>query len=307
MPAIGFICPGTRDRVPFDHFDTCTHGTDGRPAASPWLARYMAKRAKEDIRHTSLDLTTTRCMGCPRETYLKAMFDYHINPEKKASADRGSALHEHAARNCPPGWITEHTDPVSCTVTGTLFDIELSGLIDTIVPGSADGSPWEIIDWKFPKDGSIFYRGKFLDSYEIQLNINRLLLAQQPWAIDKGYDPDTVRLTIWDHACGKKDGPAALPIKHLTETELLHSHPFGGAYTLEEIVQVHRAMTELHVEHNEPIANTPQAESVAAEIPMVGEHGMMNGAKCELYCDVQEVCHRIARTHGCPGAEEGEQ
>ena len=313
MPCVGFKCPIERIEADFDHFDTCTAGPGGRPAASPWMTRFAYEKENADLRHQGFNLTTTRTMGCPREQFIKVFLPYYTNPAAKAAADRGSALHVMAAKYAPPGWITEIRDPVRMAVEGKLFKedfpdddgdgVTLSGLIDAVNPG-VQGLPWELVDWKFPKDWSIGFRGKNPLTNEIQMNINRLLLAQQPWAIEEGYDPDTALLTIWDHAIGKAEGPAPLVIKHVTEFEILEARPFGGQYTVREIIETHLAIKDLIDEEGGEeallaIKDTQRLMAMTAQIPMVGET-QMNASKCSSYCDVEYLCSKALRAHGRP-------
>ena len=308
MPCIGFICPATRDEVGFDHFDTCTHGIQGRAAASPWLSNSAAHGIASDLRHQGTDMTATRLLGCPREVYIQSLFDYYIDPDACAVRDRGTSLHREAAKHMNSKlFMTELTDPVRMTVAGHLFPdtfddypdgVPISALLDCIRRWSADTNP-EIIDWKFPKDWSVPYRTRPKPEHAVQLNVQRLLLSQQDWAKELEFEKDKCNLTIWDHGIGKPDGPRPLPQEHMTEDQILKVKPFGGIYTIRDIVQTWIAAQELHKAAGDPSSASTACTGVACAIPLVGE-SMMHGAKCMQYCDVSKTCERITAERGRP-------
>lgn len=300
MPPVGFRCPLERITVGWDHFEHCT-ALRGRPAFPPWLARMIAERAIGDVRHAARELTATGCMSCPRQNAIARELPMYIDPAESVAAARGTALHETAARWLDPAyWYSEGNDPMRLQVHGRLFagiygpdGIAISAQVDAIRRDMR-----EIVDWKFPKDWSVRYRrnlgGKARPEYAVQLNIARLLLAQQDWAIAEGYDPANVMLTIWDHALGDREGPEPLDAPLLTEQEILDTTPYGDYYTVSDIVS---ATLDAH----ERLATVEPAavEQAIALIPLIGEQ-MMGGQKCTAYCGVNTVCDRLVRQYGRP-------
>lgn len=298
MPIIGWICPVARAKVPFDHFDSCTHGPRGGAAYSPFLARLAARKEAGDVRHSTLDLTATGIMGCPRELYLTRTTGYYVDPSKMAAMHRGTALHgvmADAERGLDPAvWSTEGTDPVRHDLRGDIGPFKVSALADA----------WrrdltEIADAKFPKDWSVKFRskdGKARVENSVQLNVERHLMAQQPWAVAEGYDPATVRLTVWDHGIGANEGPMSQQCDHMTVEEMLAVRPWGSALTIHdqasllvEIKTAHEALTP---------GDADGKERLAASIPLVGQP-MFNGSKC-AGCGVKERCDELVRQFGVP-------
>jgi len=300
VPIVGWICPIHRDEVSFDHFDTC-NALQGRAAYSPWLARFAAEKILKDTRHLSLDLTATRVLGCPRATYLQTQFSYHVDPSKRALMDRGTALHGVAATMMGDRWGTEHTDLVRMTLVGKLFGHDISAAADAIRKDLG-----EIVDHKFPSDFSVQYRkkkqgrlrlsDKVGGNYVAQLNIERLLLAQQPWAVEAGYDPGNVLLTVWDHATGSNDPPEPLAVDHVEEDELASFHPSGGDATVVDIVE---ELTFAKQQEVVPAQTIVEKEQRAASLLLVGET-QMDGKKCASYCDVEPACTKLLRKYGRP-------
>lgn len=320
MPVTQWIHPVTRDRVDLDHFDRDTAGLKGRSAWPPWAARCVAASIKGDKRHTgTITTTATRCLGCPRETFIQAAFDYAVNPATRFLMDRGTMLHGVAAEHSPPNYLTEHGEGrEQLTLSGELFGTKVSALLDGV--RRDDGPVTEIFDHKFPMDWSVRYRGKkFPDErqqyvtavgkcseswakfdHAMQLNIARLLLAQQPWAVDAGYDPDNVLLTIWDYGIGKNAYPIALEAPHIDEAKMFKARPGGGKFAVEEIVFILGAVQDEWNAIPEAERTEERREEMAAQIPLVGQEGMFGGQKCGSYCDVEGICSRIVRERGMP-------
>lgn len=299
-PMIGFKCPLERTDVDFDHFDTCRVRM-GRPAFSPWMARAIAKGAQGDIRHAGLDMTATRCTTCPRQTYIETQFDYYLDPTNAELRMRGTLLHNAAEEYFNPDvWYTEKSDPVYLTFDGVFGGHHVSMKCDALRKDLT-----ELADLKFPMDFSVSYRDKpwSKEKYISQMNMARILLGQQSWALDAGYNEDEVLLTIWDHAIGKKEGARAVDIPHKTEAEVLAMHPGGGEYTQEQIMAIHAYMQEEH--RKMTIADTEEARTkIAASLPLVGPQ-MFGGKKCTEYCDVEPLCSRMVRQFGEPKIEFG--
>lgn len=295
MPIKGWICGPSRLRVPFDHFETCEHGPRHRPAASPFLARLAAIKIAEDVRHQGLNLTATGIMGCPRALYLERTTDYWIDPGKSAVMTRGTALHAQQAITLDPlVWSTEATDPVRHTLEGMIGEFKVSALADA----------WrrdltEIVDSKFPKDWSVKFRakdGKARIENGVQLNIERHLMAQQPWAIAEGFDADRVKLTVWDHGIGATEGPLAQEVAHMTVDQLLSVRPWGSAMTVRDQAAL---LVQVREEHEKLAPGDTDGQArLAAAIPLVGQP-MFNGSKCGM-CDLKERCDELVRQFGVP-------
>lgn len=314
MPIVGFKCPIERTEVPFNHFETCTAKAGG-PAFNPVFARIIARKIQGDVRHSTLKLTGTRVTGCPRATFIETQFPHYVDPNTLCASYRGTVLHAAFAEAADPKyWITESNDPVRTNLSGVLYGVSIDMMVDAIRRDLK-----EIVDYKFPLDWSIRYRGQQFEKelpkvipdavvrarfgtgtckpeYAVQLNEARLLLAQQEWAIREGYDKDNTRLTSWDFALGQggQGGPAALKVPYLTEDEMAEMHPYGGDATVAEIIRVHGVMVENHE------AGADRDEHAAA-IPLIGET-QMNGKKCTLYCESEGICSMLVRKYGRPGA-----
>ena len=89
MPLAGWLHPIASERVPLDYFDYDT-SCDGRAAYSPALARFSALKEQHDERHHTLNVTTTRCMGYPRQTFISTLFPYYLDPRKRAGDNHNS-------------------------------------------------------------------------------------------------------------------------------------------------------------------------------------------------------------------------
>lgn len=301
MPIVGFKCPIERIDVGWDHFEHCT-ACRGRPAFPPWMARMIATKVMSDVRHASSELTATRALGCPRRTLLDIEVPYRVDPMRGVAATRGTALHGVAATNMDDAiWYTEATDPMRLQAHGVLF----KGAFEGGVPISAQMDVLkrdltEIVDWKFPKDWSVKYRrnraGRASVEQMVQLNFARLLLAQQPWAVEQGYDPENVRMTIWDHAIGDREGPEPMEVDKMDELAILMATPFGEQHTVGDIITEYLTGRETIAEAKREGAPVEQA---IATIPLYGE-AMMSGAMCTGYCDVAEQCASIVRLYGRP-------
>jgi len=301
MPVVGWICPGTRARVGWEHFDTCDHGPRKLTAYSPFLARLSAGKMQGDVRHSTLDITATGVMDCPRRIYLDRTVDYYVDPSRAAAMHRGTALHGVMAEWLDPEvWSTESSDPVRHDLRGELAGVAISALADA----------WrrdltEIVDAKFPKDWSVKYRprtGYYAKSdpknvaYPIQLNIERHLMAQQKWATEAGYDPERVKLVIWNHGIGAVEGPLALECEHMTVEEIMAARAFDSRLTVAD----HAALLLQIRAEDEKIApgDAEGRERLAAAIPLVGQP-MFNAGKCGM-CDLKEKCDELVRKFGAP-------
>lgn len=307
MPQVGWICPRSRVKVGWDHFDRecgrpgepCgppagANAVAYRPAFSPFLARYARLKAERDVRHQGLDLTATSTMRCPRAFYLERTEAYWSSPTGMTAPTRGTALHEVMGRALDPAvWSTEATDPVRHDLRGTLDGVPISALADA----------WrldltEIVDAKFPKDWSVRFRKADAASPEntVQLNIERELVGQQAWAAGAGYDAATVRLTVWDHAVGATEGPVCQPAKHMTVDEIMATRPFDSHLTVRDHVAL---ITQIQGEHAklEP-GDADGRARLAASVPLVGLP-MFNGKACDI-CSVKVQCDELVRRHGRP-------
>lgn len=292
MPLKGFIDPVTRNKVHAAHFDV----VGGRVA--PWIPRAAMEGQRNDVRHSGLDVTATRLTGCPRATYLETQFDYWVEPNKFYDRLKGTGMHSVMLDALDPAtWITERNDKVRAILTGKLFGIDITMQMD-----ACRRNMLEIIDGKFPRDWSVSYRKpRAKVEHEVQLNIARLLMAQQQWARDAGYDPAKVKLTLWDHAVGKTDGPLGQEVRHMTEGQILAVQPFEGTATIREILETHLWMIEEHEATGAKAAGvgSPQRDALASSLPLHGET-QMGGSKCTSYCDVATVCGALVRKYGRP-------
>jgi hypothetical protein len=197
-------------------------------------------------------------------------------------------------------WWTEATDRVRLCIEGTLFGVPISAQADAIKKDLS-----EIADHKFPSDFSVQWRKakggqltrttKVGADYCVQLNIIRLLLAQQPWAIDAGYDPLNVMMTVWDHATGKDQGPEPLAVSDYMSEEEIAAYRPGGETTVAEITQW---LAYIKQEHK-GCTTMKDRERLAAGIPLIGLP-MLGGNKCQHYCEVSEKCGTLSRQYGVP-------
>lgn len=295
MPLTKWIHPLTRKEVELDHFDT-DRSYNGRPAANPWVCRAAAVNARNDTRHAGLDLTATRTMGCPRQVYLETQFPFSLDPSKLDLRVRGTINHNGAEQWFNPDvFMTEVTDRDKMTIPVTIGGYELTMLADVIRKDMT-----EIIDMKFPNDFSLRFRKEQAKAdHEVQLNLARLGLATQQWALDAGYDPDKVMLTVWDHACGPSEGSKALRARHMTEQQVLDHKAGGGVHTIEEILAAYAWMQDAHKECDGSDAGK---RKVAGQLPLLGET-MYNNKKCMMYCDMQKMCEQLVVEFGRPQVE----
>ncbi|MEE8489962.1 MAG: hypothetical protein V3S43_06465 [Acidimicrobiia bacterium] len=322
MPLVGFIHPITRVKGGFDMFEGDT-SKNGRPAYPPWLATLVANKARNDKRHSGLAITNTRTMSCPREVFIEDLLEYRVDPMRRYVMDRGTAGHVTMADNWDPEHYISETDARRlCTIEGEIFGVTVSTQIDALrVDGDARKSASrivEIIDGKFPKDWSVVYRdkqgGRAKPEHSIQLNISRLLLAQQPWAIDAGYDPDRVDLTIWDHAMGKFSAAEPLTAEYMTEDQMASYLPWQDrapshvqTYSIRDIVrlmaqhrkQVEDVMVEEDQDHVDTAGGVEAKEEIIASLPLVGQ-AFFGGKKCVELCDVEGICSGLVRKYGAP-------
>lgn len=312
MPLKGFICPIERDKVPFDHFESCTAWVGGRPAFNPWLAKFIADGAMGDVRHAGIDLTTTRCSSCPRSNFIQAFFDFWLDPQKAAVRARGTALHIIAGEYSDPElWHSEEHDGVLMTCYGTLFpqlveELGVDGKYVTekgvVCSGKLDAvkkDMTELVNFKFPQDWSVRWRdkgGKAKPDHWIQMNIDRLLLSQQDWAMAAGMDPDSILLTIQDHACGANASPQPMSCEIRDEEWMLQQKPGGGQYTVQEIVTLAVMMQRAR----DKVKGDPvKMRQLAASIPCAGET-QFNAKGCMMYCDVNGESAKLMREFGRP-------
>lgn len=303
MPQVGWICPRSRAKVGWDHFERecgqagqlCQHAS-GRPAFSRFLARFARIKQERDVRHHGLDLTGTGTMRCPRQWFLERMYPWHGDPKLMTAPTRGTALH--TVVTGPDGldpqiWSTEATDPVRHDLRGVLFGVAITALADA---WKRDYS--EIVDSKFPKDWNVRYRHPVNASPEnaVQLNIERLLLDQQPWARAEGYNAATVKLTVMSHDCGSNEGAIEQMAPHMSEQEIAAYHPFDSMLSIADHVAL---VTQVQQEHAKlQPGDVDGVAKLAASIPLVGEP-MFNKKGCDI-CPVREKCDELVRRYGKP-------
>lgn len=323
MPVKFYVHPVTGDRVEFDAFETDELGPGGRACVAPWFARFIQDKIENDVRHKGTKLTCTSTMGCVRQFFIERLLAYGVNPQKQWLMNRGTALHKIAGASWPANWITEETDEEFCTVKGKLFGVELSALCDAIrVEGNRIV---EIADCKFPSSyaarRNTWKEGKTKQDYVVQLNIQRLLLAQEQDKLKHmglagmEYDPDDVLLTIWDHA-DEFGGPKAFACRHMTEQEMLDYKPAtetnkSAALTQEALTigenvgwwQHGQALCDAAKITDEGDVNDPKEvatrEQLANQLPLAGRM-QYDGKKCSNYCDVSNICARLCRQYGEP-------
>ena len=332
MPLAGWLHPITSERVPLDYFDYDT-SCDGRAAYSPALARFSALKEHRDERHRTLNVTTTRCLGCPRQTFISTLFPYYLDPRKRAGLrDRSSLLHEGLARYWNPDvFFAEGADYT--VVKGVLFGVEISTQIDclkyardpeTHADPNVPPRIIEIADNKFGRDRSAYYRdkprpgelaaGKAKFDYQLQLNIMRLILAQQPWAVQGGFDADNVLLTVYDYGEDRGDG-LGMPLKceHMNEQQIaaakpairqpwedkFDQHAYDAGATVAQIVHDHAWAQHRYSQIPEALRRErAQVEQAVTQMRLIGQLGMFNGQMCDKYCDVKEECDALVRKYG---------
>ena len=126
-----------------------------------------------------------------------------------------------------------------------------------------------------------------------------MLLGQQQWALDAGYDENDVKLTIWDHADTKDAHPEPLDARHMTEAEMLRLKPLSMDHTVREIVDMHLAAQRAwdDVSHEDKLRNDDAKREIAARIPLFGQ---TSSWKCK-YCSVEPLCSELVREFGMPG------
>lgn len=322
MPPIGWICPVERGEHPWDHFETCKvrhkHMKGGGVAPfPPWLARFAQHKILSDLRHAGSGLTVSRCLGCPRANMIAMTQPFYLDPTKVSARDRGSALHVMAGEYCDPDlWYTETNDPIRMTMGGRLFQsmvpslgvdgthVTEAGVLVTTAVDALNRDMTEHINWKFGKDWSVAYRpknGKCKDDHRVQLNLESLIIAQQPWAVEAGYSHEHTKHIIWDHALGRNEGPAPLIGDPMDEAEILRHVPGStdkarALYSVSDIVEMYVMMLR---EKDECAGDATKLEELCAKVPCTGET-QFNGRGCEDFCDVTTCSARLIRKYGRP-------
>jgi hypothetical protein len=323
MPRTHWIDPlDDRERVPLDFYDTDTR-CHGRPAVSPAMIRMILDYEITDERHARLDPTVTRILGCPRETFLERLFPYHEEPKKAWARTRGSHGHAGLDNRWPKErYVTE------VELAGTVFGVHLTGRAD-VIEFDRPSNRFRIVDLgdnKFGNDTSVKWRsrpsgqgeykliGKTKTDHALQLNILRLLMEDtvknwEGWE----YDPNTVRLTIWDYASAGDDGPVPLAAPHYTEQEMLLMKPgvfapgetghkpniYAQAATLYEILVDYCEGVNAYAALPEGVREQAGAvEGVVSKMRLIGQRGQLGGKKCTTYCPVSEVCGMLTRKYG---------
>jgi hypothetical protein len=232
-------------------------------------------------------------MRCPRAFYIERTEAYHVNPKGLTAPTRGTALHEVMGRTLDPAeWSTEATDPVRHDLRGEIGGVAISALAD-----AWRNDLTEIIDAKFPKDFSAKFRQDVASpENEVQLNIERHLLDQQPWAQEAGYDSSRVMLTIWDHAAFGAEGAITQPARHLSVDELMNVRPFDSKLTVRDHIAL---VTQIQTEHAKIAPGDGEARArLAASIPLVGQP-MFKAKGCDV-CNVRSQCDELVRRFGRP-------
>ncbi len=332
MPLAYWLHPITGQKVPLDYFDYDT-SADGRAAYSPALARFCMLKQQRDERHRTLNVTTTRCLGCPRQTFLEVLFPYGLNPRTRAGLrDRSSLVHEALTHYWNPSvFFAEGVDKT--TIAGTLFGVPISTQMDMLKFARDAGTHddprvpprvVEIGDNKWGRDWSASYRNKpkygALEAgtakfdHTLQLNIMRLILAQQDWAIQGGFDPNTVLLTVYDYAESRDDG-LGMPLKceHMTEAQIAQAKPciwqpwedkfdqraYDQGVTVTDIVREHAWAQYRYSQIPEGMRQERAlVEKVVAPMRLIGQLGMYGGKMCDKYCDVKDLCDEMVRKYG---------
>lgn len=309
MPLKGFIC--LEGKVDASHFDHCTH-RNGRTACPPWIARAAmlsqvehAKKRREKGR-TGLELSATKLTECPRAVYLKERFDYWVRPARLTMLSRGTAGHKMMMDNLDPDvWYREGYDKEALEIEGVIGGESVVVNIDALKKDIS-----EIVDAKFRNDHSIRWRKPDAKQGDaVQLNTARIILDQQDWAVEQGYNADAVKLTVWDHSVSKNVDPLGQVVEHMDESELLACKA-GTTYTATGQVKqaclydVEDRMGMFKWAREEDVKSKKREhkEEVGASLPLVGET-MYNGAACEN-CDVGEVCRELVRKFGRPDSPE---
>jgi hypothetical protein len=234
-------------------------------------------------------------MDCPRRVYLERTVKYHANPASMCAMHRGTALHGVMATTLDPEiWSTEANDPVRHDLRGTIGPYPMSALADAWRQDLT-----EIADAKFPKDWSVKFRskdGRAKGEHAVQLNIERILMGQQEWANARAYDPEKVRMVIWDHGVGATEGPAELVCAKMDEGEILATRPWGSTLTIAD-----HADLLLQIGDKHKCIDAADGESraiLAASIPLVGQT-MFGGNKCGG-CELKGACDALVVKYGIP-------
>jgi hypothetical protein len=321
MPRVGWIHPLTGARVPPGYFEHDV-SAGGRPAfpAALAAAANAAQGERGDARHGTLELTVTRLLTCPRATFLEVLVPYCVDPRRVAARERGTVMHAALAAHQPAHVKTE------VVVRGALFGgYPVSGRVD-MVELDAQGRVVGLGDIKCPNDESVRYRAKVAPGvtdarkmvgaakldHALQLNMLRLLVAQQPWGASM--DAARVPMTVWDYGCLGDEGPVPLAAPVMSEEEMWLAkpavYPPGHKYfdrgvwervaTLGEIVGEHWAALLRYAAVPEALRSERVVieEQVIAPMKLIGQRGMLGGKMCTRYCDVAGECGAAVRKYG---------
>lgn len=282
MPVKSLSCPCTFGRLPLDHFSSgaCKGWQGGMKMPLEWVISIVEDRVG-DIYHAAGRLTTTRCLGCPRETLLADLKDYTFDPRHANSPQWGTAIHEKVSRNKSSQYfeVCFGSGEKGALPPARLFGVELAGKIDKITLGYG-----EIHDYKCHSESAQkFIHGKKDLTVAAQMNIYRLAIEQVvPEAKGKIHTMIAYHGAMTSARGPEPWIPAVQPF--LSEQEILEVKPNGGDATVGEIVQDYadfftRRRAGMGLDKNLQL------------VPLRGRT-MFGGKKCTDYCQagIKELC-----------------
>jgi hypothetical protein len=268
----GLRCPCSPAQVlPLTHYeDGCTY-KHGKPPMPLKYLRRILMGLENDAEHAQGKLTATRVMACPREVLLADYVPCVVDLRSFHKMTIGTAVHEYIG-NGTVRWL------------GRLFGVDISGKPDDIMDG--------IDDYKFQGDAS--YRYGLKEEMRVQVSIYRLLAMQQPeWQKHPELlERLTSRLGIWRGSMTSdrdKEPWEYHPVQPMTEEEIAAFKPHRGAYSVQQIV-------EMHVDFHRMVKEGKTVKEAIGALPLVGKYfqfGKTPGLKCRSYCAVNGECAEV--------------
>lgn len=296
MPAKWLTCPCTFGPLPIDHFASgaCKGLAGGMHMPLEWVESIVEDRIS-DAYHAGTRLTTTRCLGCPRESFIADTKDYVFDPAHANSPHWGTAVHEKISKNRSSQYFeVRFGGPGDALPAARLFRGEM-GLVGTegiVVCGKVDKITLgygAIHDYKLHSETSQRFKGRDNKTdwtTAAQLNIYRHSLEDVGAA-----PPETIQeLVAYHGAMTSKRGPRpwipeVLPL--MSQEQILDVKPGGGTFTVREII---REYQRFFIRQSEGVNLDANLHSIA----LVGRT-MFNQAKCTDYCQpgVKQICDRL--------------
>lgn len=296
MPVTSLICPCTFGSLPLDHFASgaCRGWQGGMKMPLEWVQSIVEGRLGDGY-HAGGRLTTTRCLGCVRESMIADYKGYSFDPRQANSMHWGTAVHEKIARNQSSQYFeVRFGGPGDALPAARLFagdhgllddaGILIAGCVDKITIGYG-----EIHDYKTHSENSQRFQGAPEFTVSAQVNIYRLAVEQVvPEAKGKINAMIAYHGAMTSARGPEPWKPVVLPF--MTEEEILDGMPNVNrkkgetGFTAREIIREYQGFFRRQAE------GMPLDDNLAM-LALVGRK-MYGGQKCVAYCqpDVRRIC-----------------